>query len=210
MDSSDHDRLIAQEQNALASVKAQGEKLIPEFKRVTTAYVRELCINLLKSYFEYKPAVTKSLSPENMEGIKREFTEILDSLPEKTSQRVDERQIWLHRVEIPDYALSDMTYSYQLEKKSNKSMDDAIRELIGLVGTMLKNYGFVEEGTDFTWRETTSGIIQYANDLPSKGMDHYRPLTNLMEKYKDILIEYVYAVQNLRKAEEAKRAADGN
>jgi hypothetical protein len=210
MNSNDFDRLIVQEQNALSAVKDQGEKLIPEFKRTAASYIRELSINLMKSYFEYKPEIVKSLSPENLENIKNEFTEILDSLPEKTSQRFDERSIWLHRVEIPDYALSDMTYSYQLEQKSKKTMDDAIRELIGQVGTMLKNYGFIEQGKDFTWAETAGGIIQYANDLPSKGMDHYRPLTNLMGKYKDILIEYVYAVQNLRKAEEAKKSAESN
>ena len=54
------------------------------------------------------------------------------------------------------------------------------------------------------------GVSLQVKSLPSKGMDHYRPLTDLMQKYKDILIEYVYAVQNLRKAEEAKRAAEGN
>ena len=204
MSSSDYDRKIAQERNVLASVKEQGEQLIPEFKRIATSYIRELSISLMKSYFKHKPEVTSSLGPEKLEEMKREFTGILDSLPEQTSQRLDEGQIWLHRVEIPGGALSDMTYSYQFEKRSSKSMDDAIRELIGLVGSMLINYGFVEVGKDFTWKMTPGDIPQYANDLPSKGMDHYRALTKIMEQYKNILIEYVFATQNLRKAEQAK------
>ncbi len=207
MSSPDYDRIITQERNVLASVKEQGEKLIPDFKRITTSYIRELSINLMKSYFKYKKEVANSLGAEKLEEIRREFTGILDSLPEQTSQRLDDSQIWLHRVEIPEHALSDMTYSYQLEKRSNKSMDDAIRELIGLVGSMLINYGFVEVGKDFTWKMTPGGIPQYANDLPSKGMDHHRALTKLMEQYKNILIEYVYAIQNLRKAEQAKNSA---
>ncbi len=207
MSSPDYDRIITQERNVLASVKEQGEKLIPDFKRITTSYIRELSINLMKSYFKYKQEVANSLGAEKLEEIRREFTGILDSLPEQTSQRLDDSQIWLHRVEIPEHALSDMTYSYQLEKRSNKSMDDAIRELIGLVGSMLINYGFVEVGKDFTWKMTPGGIPQYANDLPSKGMDHHRALTKLMEQYKNILIEYVYAIQNLRKAEQAKNSA---
>jgi len=207
MSSPDYDRIIAQERNVLASVKEQGEKLIPEFKRITTSYVRELSINLMKSYFKHKPEVAKSLGAEKLEEIKREFTGILDSLPEQTSQRLDDSHIWLHRIEIPEYKLSDMTYSYQMEKRSNKSMDDAIRELIGLVGSLLINYGFVEDGKDFTWEITPGGIPQYANDLPSKGMDHHRALTKLIEQYKNILIEYVYAIQNLWKAEQAKNSA---
>ena len=208
MSSSEYDRLIAQEQNVLASVKEQGEKLIPELKRVITSYVRELAINLMKSYFTHKPEVARNLGADKLEEVKQAFTGILDSLPEKTSKRLDDSEIWLHRVVIPAGALSDMTYSYQLEKRSNKYMDDAIRELIGLVGAMLIKYGFVEVGKDYTWKMGTGDIPQYANDLPSQGMKHYRALTKLMEQYKNILIEYVYATQNLWKAEQAKRSAD--
>jgi hypothetical protein len=207
MSSSEYDRIIAQEQHALASIKEQGEKLIPEFKRVTTSYVRELSIKLMKSYFKSKLEVARSLSAEKLEEIKQEFTGILDSLPEQTSERLDDSEIWLHRVEIPEGAVSDMTFSYQFEKRSNKSMDDAIRELIGLVGSMLMNYGFVEVGKDFTWKTTTGGITLYANDLPSRGMNHHRALTKLMDQYKDLLVEYVFSFQNLRKAEQAKRSA---
>jgi len=206
MSSSDYDRIIAQEQKVLASVIEQGEKLIPEFKRITAAYVRELSINLMKSYFKHKPEVASSLGVEKLEELKGEFTGILDTLSDQTRQRLDDSQIWLHRVHIPDGALSDMTYSYQLEKRSNKAMDDAIRELIGLVGTMLKKYGFIEVGKDFTWNTTPGGITQYANDLPTRGMDHYRELSKFMDQYKDLLIEYVYAVQNLRKAQQARNS----
>ena len=204
MSSSDYDRKISQEQNVLAAVKNDAEKLIPEFKRVAALYIRELSINLLKSYFNHKPDLASRLSAENLETLKKEFTTILESLPEKTSKRLDDGGIWLHRRAIPEKALSDMTYSYQLEKSSNKSMDDAIRELIGLVGELLIDYGFVEVGKDFTWKMDPEDKPLYANDLPSRGMDHHRALAKLMEQYKNILIEYVYATQNLRKAEQAR------
>ena len=207
MNSTDFDRIIAQERKVLASIKEQGEKLIPEFKRITASYIRELSIKLMKSYFSYKPEVTRSLGTEKLEEVKREFTGILDSLPEQTSKRLDDGQIWLHREEIPDRAVTDMTYSYYFEKRSNKSMDEAIRDLIGLVGSMLIKYGFVEAGKDFTWKMTPGGIPQYANDLPSKGMDHHKALNILMEQYKNILVEYVFAIQKLRKAEQAKNSA---
>lgn len=207
MSSPDYDRIIAREQQVLASIKGQGERLIPEFKRIAAAYVRDLSITLLKSYFQYKPEISRTLGTDSLAGMKREFTDLLDSLPAQTSQRLDDSQIWLHRVDIPDRAVSDMTYSYQLEKSSNKSLDDALRELIGLVGSILMKYGFVEAGKDFTWNMSPGGLPHYANDLPSKGMEHYQALTKLKGKYKDLLIEYVYAVQNLRKAEQARKSA---
>ena len=206
MNSTDFDRIIAQERKVIASIKEQGEKLIPDFKRVTAAYVRELSINLMKSYFKYKPELTRRLGAKKLEEMKVEFTGMLESLPEQTNRRLDDSQIWLHREAIPDHAVTDMTYSYYFEKRSNKSMDEAIRELIGLVGSMLIKYGFVETGKDFTWKMTSGGIPQYANDLPSKGMDHHKALNKMMEQYKDILVEYVFAIQNLRKAEQAKNS----
>jgi hypothetical protein len=207
MSSPDYDRIITQERNVLASVKEQAEELIPEFKRVTTSYIRELSIKLMKRYFESRPEVVRSLGAEKLEEIKIEFTDLVGSFPDQTSKRFDDNQIWLHRIGIPKPALSDMTYSYQLEKRSNKAMDDAIRELIGLVGSLLMEYGFIDVGKDFTWKMTEGGIPLYANELPSRGMDHHRALSKLMEQYKNILIEYVYATQNLRKAEQDKEAA---
>ena len=207
MNSTDFDRIITQERKVLVSIKEQGENLIPEFKRITASYIRELSIKLMKSYFRYKPEVTRSLGTEKLEEMKREFTAILDSLPDQTSKRLDDGQIWLHREEIPDRAVTDMTYSYYFEKRSNKSMDEAIRDLIGLVGSMLIKYGFVEAGKDFTWKMTPGGIPQYANDFPSNEMDHHKTLNKLMEQYKNILVEYVFAIQNLRKAEQAKNSA---
>jgi hypothetical protein len=210
MNSTDYDRIIAQERKVLASIKEQGEKLIPEFKRITALYIRELSIKLMKSYFKYQPEATRRLGAEKSEEMKREFTGTLDSLPEHTSKRLDDRQIWLHREDIPDRALSDMTYSYQFEKRSNKAMDEAIRDLIGRVGSILINYGFVEEGKDFTWKTTPAGIPQYAIDLPSQGMEHFRALNDLREQYKDLLIEYVFANQNLRKAQQARNSAQAD
>ena len=210
MNSTDFDRIITQERKVLVSIKEQGENLIPEFNRITALYIRELSIKIMKSYFRTKPEVTRSLGTEKLEEMKQEFTEILDSLPEHISNRLDDSQIWLHREEIPDHAVTDMTYSYYFEKRSSKSMDEAIRDLIGLVGSILINYGFVEADKDFTWKMTPGGIPQYAKDLPSKGMDHHKALNILMEQYKNILVEYVFTIQNLRKAEQAKKLSQSD
>ena len=207
MSGTDYDRTIAQERKVLASIKEHGEKIIPDFKRVTASYIREFSIYLMRGYYSNRPEVARTLGPEKMEELKGEFSEFLNNLPDYTNRRLDDAQIWLHRVEIPDQAISDMTYSYQLEKKSYNTMDQAIRELIGLAGSLLIKYGFVEVGRDYEWKMTPAGIPQYVNDLPSRGMDHYKALENLMNQYKDILVEYVFAVQNLRKAEEGKRSA---
>ncbi len=207
MSSTDYDRIIAQERKVLASIKEHGERIAADFKRVTASYIREFSIFLMKGYYSNRPEVARNLGPEKVEELKGEFTKFLDTLPEYTSKRLDDSQIWLHRVEIPDQALTDMTYSYQLEKKSYNAMDRAVRELIGLAGSLLIKYGFVEIGLDYEWKMTPGGIPQYDSDLPSRGMDHYKAFNSLMNQYKDILIEYVYAIQNIRKAEQAKRSA---
>jgi hypothetical protein len=209
MMSTDYDRTIAQEKKLLASIKEHGDKIIPDFKRVTASYVREFSIYLMKGYYSNRPEVARNLGPTKVDELKDEFEKFLDNLPDYASRRLDNPQIWLHRTEIPDHALSDMTYSYQLEKKSFNAMDQAIRELIGLVGSLLIKYGFIEVGMDYEWQMTPAGIPQYVNDLPSRNMDHFKDLDKLMNQYKDILVEYVYAIQNLRKAEEGKRAAGG-
>lgn len=210
MSSTDYDRIIAQERKALVSIKEHGEKFIPEFIRITTSFIRDWSIKLVKSYYTEKPEVTRNLGAEKLEELKREFKGILDRLPEHTSKRLDDIQIWLHRVEIPDHTLTDMTYSYQLEKRSINSMDQAIKDMIDPVGSMLIKYGYIDVGNDYLWKMTPGGIPQYTNVLPSRGMDHHKALSKLKEKYKNILVEYVYTIQNLRKAEQAKKSAQAD
>lgn len=210
MSSSDYDRIIAQERKVLVSIKEHGENFIPEFKSVAAAYIREFSVYLLKGYYTHRPEVARNLGPEKVGELKQEFKGFLDTLPEQASKRLDDSQIWLHRIPIPDHALSDMTYSYQMEKRSYKYMDQAIRDLIGLAGSILIKYGFIDVSKDYEWRMTPGGIPQYADDLPARGMDHYKAFIRLMEQYKDILVEYVYAIQNLRKAEQAKKSAQAD
>lgn len=210
MSSSDYDRIIAQERKVLVSIKEHGEKFIPEFKRIAVSYIRDWSIKLLRSYYTEKPEITRNLGAEKAEELKGEFKGILDLLPEHTSARLDDTQIWLHRVEIPDQALSDMTYSYQLEKRSKNAMDQAIKDLIGPVGALLIKFGYIEVEKDYLWIMTPGGIPQYTEDLPIRGMDHHKALTKQMDQYKNILVEYVYAIQNLRKAEQAKKSAQAD
>ena len=210
MNSTDYDRIIAQERKVLVSIKEHGEKFAHDIEKVMPSYIRECSIKFMKGYYKYRPEVAENLGAKKLEELQQEFKKFVDGLPEFTNKRLDDSQIWLHRVEIPDHAITDMTYSYQFEKKSAKFMDRAIRDLIGLVGSIFSKYGFIEIGKDYEWKMTPGGIPQYAGDLPSRGMEHYKTLSNHLEQYKNILVEYVYANQNLRKAEQAKKSAQAD
>ncbi len=210
MSSQDYERVITQERKVLVTIKEHGEKLIPEFKKIMTLYIYEWSINLMKRYMTANSEITKNLDPQKLEEMKREFKGILETLPETTGKRLDDAQIWLHRYEIPDYELADLTYSYQLEKRSQKWINQAIRELIGLVGSLLIKYGFIEVENDYEWEMTTGNIPQYSYEFPSRGIEHHQALSKLMERYKNILIEYVYSSHNLLKAEEAKKSAEAD
>lgn len=210
MSSPDYDRTIAQEKKVLVSIGEQGEKIIPALKKTAASYIRDWAIKLVKSYYTEKPAVTRSLGAARNEELKGEFTSFLERLPGDTDRRLDDPQIWLHRIEIPPQAITDMSYSYNLEKRSKNALEKAIKDMIGPVGATLIKFGYIEVGADYLWQMTPSGIPQYTEDLPVRGMDHYKALTKQMDQYKDLLIEYVYAIQNLRKAEQAKRLDQGN
>ena len=205
----DYDRVIAQEQKVLASIQEHCENIIPEFKEIIALYIHDWSIKLMKAHWTAKPEIVKSLGPEKSEEMKQEFKGILAAMPEAANKRLDDPQIWLHRIEIPQYELTDLSYSYYLEKRSKKFINLAIRELIGLVGALLIKYGFIEIDNDFDWEMTPGDIPRYSYELPTRGVEHYQDLSKLMERYKNLLIEYVYASQNLWKAEQAKNSGGG-
>lgn len=210
MSSQDYDRVIAQEQKVLASIKEQGEKLIPELKRITALYLRDWAIKLLKAYLKGKPEISQDLNPQKSEELKTEFTGILEAIPEDTNKRLDDPQIWLHRVEIPDYELADLSYSYQFEKRSHNAIESAIQELIGPMGSLLNKYGFIAIEDDIDWEIGPGNFPRYTYKLPTRGVEGYQELKELRERYKNLLIEYVYASQNLWKAQGAKKLAEAD
>jgi hypothetical protein len=210
MSSQDYDRVIAQEQKVLASIKEHCENIIPEFKEIIALYVHDWSIKLVKAHWTAKPEIVKSLDPQKSEEMKREFKGILAVMPKAANKRLDDPQIWLHRIEIPQHELTDLSYSYYLEKRSKKYINLAIRDLIGLVGSLLIKYGFMEVDNNYDWEMTSGDIPRYTYDLPSRGIEHYQAYSKLLERYKNLLIEFVYASQNLWKAEQAKKAAEGN
>ncbi len=210
MSGQDYDRVIAQENKVLASIQEHCENIIPEFKEIIALYINDWSIELMKAHWTAKPEIIKNLGPQKSQDMKKEFKGILALLPEAANKRLNDPQIWLHRIEIPQFELTDLSYSYYLEKRSKKYINLAIRELIGLVGALLIKYGFIEVENDYDWEMTSGDIPRYTYDLPTRGIEHYQNLSKLMERYKNLLIEYVYASQNLWKAEQAKKAAEGN
>jgi len=207
--SPDYERVIAQEEKVLASIQEQSEKLIPELKRATAAYLKDWAIGLMKGYLSGNPEVTRALSPVRSDGMKKEFTTVLEAFPAETAQRLDDPHIWLHRVPIPKYELADLSYSYQFEKRSHNAIEAAIKELIGPVASLLSSYGYLNIEEHIDWERGPDGRPQFAYKLPTRAISHYPELNKLRERYKNLLIEYVFASQNLLKALEAKKEAEG-
>lgn len=209
MSGQDYDRIIAQERKVLVSINEHGDKLLAEFKQTTALYIHDWSIQLMKRYLTNNPEITKKLGPQQSEELKRDFKELLAAFPELTAKRLDDPKIWLHRIKIPEKELQDLTYSYQLEKRSKKWINQAIRELIGLVGSLLISYGFIDLKNEYEWEMKAGNVLQYAYDIPTRNNEHFQALNKLLERYKNILIEYVYASQSLWKAEQGKKAAEG-
>jgi hypothetical protein len=207
--SPDYERVIAQEEKVLASIHEQSEKLIPELKRAAAAYLRGWAIGLLKAYLKAKPEITQGLTPQKSAGMKEEFTAILEALPAAADQRLDDPHIWLHRVPIPKYELADLSYSYTFEKRSHNAIEDAIKGLIGPVAALLEKYGYIRIEDNIDWEIGPDESPRFTYKLPTRGIEGHPALDKVRERYKNLLIEYVFASQNLLKALEDKKAVEG-
>ncbi|MFN2280683.1 MAG: hypothetical protein ACK2TZ_02385 [Anaerolineales bacterium] len=207
--SPDYERVIAQEEKVLASIQEQSEKIIPELKRTTAVFLRDWAIALLKGYLKRRPDIAQGLTPQRSEALKKEFTAILEAFPAAAEERLKDPHIWLHRVPIPKYELADLSYSYQFEKRSHNAIEGAIKELIGPVGALLNKYGLIEIEDNIDWELGPDSTPRWTYKLPTRGIEGHPALSKVRERYKNLLIEYVFASQNLLKALEDKEAAGG-
>ena len=202
-----YDRAIEQARTQHESVKAQAEGLVPEFKRVVTDYVIDFSNYLLDRAVRDKPEVVMEvLGVEKVSQLKEKFGEILKSVPDRTSG-VLEKVMWAHRGDPPKELESNMMISYDLSKKTNESIVEAIRDLIGNVGALLIEYGLanVKEGGE--WKQRAGTYPRYGYGFPEHAISHSAQLKEINTKYNALINNYVESARALMRAEKEKKIA---
>jgi hypothetical protein len=206
MDFKNYDEAIHQSQAELERVRLKAEELVQEFKKAVPAYLSDWANYLMDRAITNKPEVVESIGIENVGKVKERFSEILKLIPSNADKRLEGVK-WAHRGEPPENLDTNIMTSNELTKITNESLDVAIRDLIGEVGALLIEYGFVDRGPSSEWQVSTGRLPRYSYGFPHYSIADDKKLRQVREQYGKIVEEYTNVAKILGQAEKAKKVA---
>jgi hypothetical protein len=191
----------------IKNIQSRGEKCVFDFLKLIPEFLSEWASILVKNNVEKNPLIVKSLGIEKISILKKKILDFDRSLPALTKKQLEATR-WPHQIDLSNEELKKI-YPSDLEKIITNSLDDAIRAIIGHLGTLLVEFGLTKVGQYSEWKET-NGKIFYAYGIPDQygGGVKGPQLKALKEKYREIIELYVGGLRDLKKAEEDKRIAE--
>jgi len=160
----------------------------------------------MKSAVTREPEITQSLGQATLGELKNKFKEALTMIPSLSEQKLKSVQ-WAHRERLlVEYDFS--AYS-NLADTTCKSLEEAIRDLIGQIGALLLEYGYErDEKYVHEWQARPGTTPRYSYGLPDD-LSYAKEFRGLSAKYKKIICEEYQKVGTaLNEAVRAKKAAE--
>jgi hypothetical protein len=204
-----NDAAIKQAEETLARVREEAEALVQQFNHVTPLYVADLAEYLMKDAVSNKPEVTQSLGETVLRELKGKFKEAIVAIPSWSEQKLQSVR-WAHLEPFPKehnhWACSE------LSERTIKSLDEAVRDLVGGVGSLLLQYGYEREKKHPlapAWQVRPGDTPRYSYGLPDLDSPHARKFQELLVRYRAFITEnYQEATAALQKAFQEKKAAE--
>jgi hypothetical protein len=201
-------KAVKQAEANLEHVRNEAEVLVQQVNNVVPLYATEFAQYLMQDAVTRNPEVTLSLGEVVLGELKDKFNETLKTIPSESEHRLKSIQ-WPHREQPP----SEYDYSayVELAKKTRKSLDEVIRDLVGGLGALLLQYGYErkEEGLEPRWQVGTRGAPRYSYSLPDGSLPGAKEFHKLAERYDKLITDdYQKAVTALNNAIGEKKAAE--
>jgi hypothetical protein len=178
------------------------DNIVVQYVEVISRVLSEWAKETVEDAVMDKAEITKSLPEKELREMKAQMNALMDELPAWVSEEFDKDEKWPHRMDIPkDLHRDRMEIQLAIERRRARA-DEAIRRLLGRVGSLLREYGFVEERRRI-WDFNLDGTAVYRYNLPRS-----KEAEILMEAYFDSLREYGELANRLRELEHTKKAKE--
>ena len=206
---SSYDQAIGSAKTQLDQHQQRVEDLASKYDEVVTRFLVEWASDLKDRALSDKPEVAKKQGGENLGRVKTEFNELLEKYPVMTAEALKEHGFWPHRESLPGKISSEYDFElHELETQHMRSVDQAVRELIGHVAVILARHGFVDTNRDSQWEVVSGGRLRYSYGIPIHSSGPGKEVGDLKKAYGEALKDWAKASIELRKSTHAKEAAE--
>jgi hypothetical protein len=197
---------VKQAEMNLKRVRSEADALAQQLINVVPLYANELANQFMKRAVTGEPEVTKSLGQAKLGELKNKFKGALAMIPSLSEQKLKSVQ-WAHREQLPSE--HDYLAYYNRAETTCKSLEEAVRDLIGHIGALLLEYGYErDEKRVPLWQSRPGTTPRYSYGLPDD-LSHAKEFRGLSAKYKKFISEEYQKVDGaLNEAVRAKKAGE--
>jgi hypothetical protein len=203
-----HTAKIQELEAKINQIKQRCESLVNEFVDVITTYLPEAIDDVVNRAVGHNPEIIKSLGAEKIREIKKEISLISTSARVEASDQLG-RVDWVHRREIKEADLSTQNF-FNLQDVTKRSLEDAIRLILGKVGALLIESGIETVSGQWQKADGSSSIVYSSKyQLPNHGMSpSLARFSELFEMYKTLLTELFRTLIELKSTQSQKKASE--
>jgi hypothetical protein len=184
------------------------DKIVFQYIEVLSQLIQGWSMDTIETAIMDEAEITKSLPESQLREMKEEMNALLDQYPALVQAELDTDEMWPHRMDIPKDLHKDRMEIQLAVERRRARVDESIRRILGQVGLILRNYGFINEDRRI-WDFGPDDRATYRYPLPRD-----RETDGLMAEYFELLRGYgevAYELRDLehtKEAEEAKRRWD--
>jgi hypothetical protein len=133
------DALIENKENQLYPFIATMEKLESDFLSQTTCFAKEWFHKIVREYISKYPEVTLKMKEEKLGNMKTSLNELVLNAEQTIKKSMDKPEVWWHKK--PNQTTSTNQYTQNTDKYP-ETVDQAVRCVLGQLGTILQENGF--------------------------------------------------------------------
>lgn len=191
MNNSESNRNIQKYNNDVKQLKQEMEKVCAYFISAACEFAKMWFNKKIDHAIESKPEIANRFGKEGLKKLKSTLNKLLLEIPGIVDNCLNKNELWIHRQDISEIPLKKSVVYINPELKDNV-LYNAVRNVLGPVGTLLIEFGFEDTNPENIWGEK-DGCVFLRPRVGYKWTDemrkHVMNYANLYEKFHKTLLE---------------------
>jgi len=151
MQTAEFDAQISDLESQIESLKVKMEDVCRAFLLATGKFAAQWFEDRAERAVTSNPETTRKVSAERLRKMKSALERLVLRIPRIVGKHVNNDKYWAHRDEMTDDLFSYFGRYRVYGRSVPDEMDNAVREVLGYVGSLLAEYGLAEVGEYKEW-----------------------------------------------------------
>jgi hypothetical protein len=203
MDTLSYDAQIKEGQAKIDELFGKLEGIRQGFVKATGSFIGKWFTETVERNVKWKAEQTKQMAPARLKQLKADLNALVAKTDQIATEGLKSKDLWPLQQEWPENAKNDSSAYFELKKRAGELIEPAVKGLIGPLGRLLIDAGFVKE-KDQEWKNQGAPVPRYAENYR---FEWSKDMQAKWKQYEDTSYEISRAYDALKNVEKTKAEA---